>query len=164
MPIINPEVLALARISSPNEDGVFKPIYQFSNGFDAVKVDGAPNQPVIYVPNPSIGTFVVFLSNPEDAGNPTTQGGIKARVDVVRVSSAENPAPSLLAVRNQKALWYYGDFNLPSAYAGVDPKKAIVIETFRRTAGNWVPNTLPIVVDIAVFRDPVTKFVGKKSS
>jgi hypothetical protein len=163
MPLVSPpQLLGLARVNVLSPDGVATATYDFADGFDSDRLDGAPSSPTIYVP--TAGTYVLFLDNPEAAGAPTNQGGIKARVDAVAVATATNTATigSLIQTAARIEMrWYYGDYVLPTAYAGVDPRKAIVVRAFQVQAGTATPYIGSLKFDIAVFRDPMTKFVPK---
>lgn len=157
-----PQLIGLARVNIVAPDGVvLSATYDFADGFDSDKLDGAPSAPTIYVP--AAGTYVLFLDNPEAPGEAGTQGGIKARVDPVAVATASNTATiaALAAVTAQVELrWYYGNYVLPVAYAGVNPQKAIVVRSF--VSGLTNPYTGSLKFDISVFRDPMTKFSPKQ--
>ena len=162
MPFINPEVIALARVQTRFQIRQTLGSYVFSNGFDSAEVAGTPyGTPVIA----SIGVngLVLFLSEPVSPGQivtganaeQTSEGGIKARIDVVEVSTHGNPTPSPAPV---KALWYYGSTTLASLlppYASVDPKKAIVVRFFLQDGSDY---SGPCTFDIAVFRNPMTRY------
>lgn len=159
MPLVSPpQLIGLARVSYAEKVAS----YEFADGFDSDKLDGASNVPVIYTP--STGVFVLFLDNPEDPGSSGTQGGIKARVDAVSVATASNTATIgnlAQASARVEMRWYYGDYALPASYAGVNPKKAIVVYAFDVT-NNYEPYNASLKFDIAVFRDPMTKFAPKQ--
>ena len=162
MALIASEVIGLARVS------VTVPVirapgpppsaaYDYSNGFDAVTVKGAqPGAPVILLP--ATGVAVLFLSEPVAPGTKGTQGGLKATVDPVAVSTASSPTPALAPVTLR---WYYGAYalSLTGLYQGVDPEKAIVIEA---TDSNGDPFAQSFQFDISVVRDPMTEFAAKQ--
>lgn len=161
MALIGSEVIGLARFRSTYSrvTGVTAS-YEFSNGFDAVSVKGAsPGAPVIYAPNP--GTFVLFLSDPVAAGSMEVQGGVKAVVDAVGVSTPASPTPSL-ANLPAKVRWFYGTFNIAGSpqYSGVDPERTIVIELRDANDNPFEDNAL---IDIVVLRDPMTEYTAKRS-
>lgn len=157
MALIGSEVIGLARVSIeypiPRSPAVGT--YDFSNGFDAVSVKGAqPGASVIAVISP--GVFALFLSEPVAPGVMATQGGLKATVDAVAVSTASSPTPTVPPVTLR---WYYGAYGLGGLYQGVDPEKTIVV-----VASNSVgdPFELAFKFDISVVRDPMTEFVAKQ--
>lgn len=104
MALINPELIALARIKIEDIDARY-PIctYDFANGFDVVEVKGAlPGAPSILVDDDGI---VIFLSEPNQPGSPSSlpsslpsQGGIKAVFSIVGISTPSDPLPHLLFV------------------------------------------------------------------
>lgn len=157
MALITPEVIGLARVSITYPGRVATGSYDYSNGFDAVSVKGAqPGAAVIAAIAP--GVFALFLSEPVAPGVMTTQGGLKATVDPVAVSTASSPTPTVAVVTLR---WYYGAYGLTGLYAGVDPEKVIVIEA-TDPANGGDPFTLPFNFDISVVRDPMTEFVTKQ--
>lgn len=159
MALIQPEVVGLARVNVVQSRSVSAASYEFVNGFDSQNVKGAsPGAPVIY--SPSDGIFVLFLSEPVAPGSMATQGGIKARVDLVAVSSPTTPVPTPVSPPF-KARWFYGVYALVGnpLYSNVDPEKAIAVEILS-AEGDLFQNDA--VFDIVVFRDPMTEFVAKK--
>lgn len=157
--ITPPQIIGLARVNVVSAEGVPTSLtYDFADGFDSDRIDGAPNAPVIA--SLGQGKYALFLDNPEAPGSASTQGGLKARVDAVAVATATNTATigaDLLAISLIEMRWYYGDYVLPAPYTAVDPQKAIVVGAFL----NGSPYLNSLKFDIAVFRDPVTKFVPK---
>lgn len=164
MPLIPPEVAAMARVKLTPDlgAGTLSAAYEFSNGFDAAAVAGATfGAPVIGTTAPN--EIVVFLTQPLAPGNMTTlspavyasEGGLKARVDVVQVAqplSTPTPNPAL------EARWYYGNYNLAAvspAYAAVDPQKAITIQVF---TGGAPALAEECSVDIIVFRNVMATY------
>lgn len=157
MALISSEVIGLARVSVVEERTGQIATYDFSNGFDAVSVKGAqPGAAVIAVV--STGVFVLFLSEPVAPGVKGTQGGLKATIDPVGVSTASAPTPTVPPVTLR---WYYGAYGLGGLYQGVDPEKAIVIEATDPT-NEGAPFDGSFTFDISVIRDPMTEFVAKQ--
>lgn len=158
MAIINPEFLAMARV----QVGQLDASYLFSNGFDSTEVKGASmGAPVIA--RASASAVVLFLTEPTSPGKingvNSSEAGIKARVDIVGISTPSSPVP--LVSPTVEARWFYGDY-APSAllplgnYDNVDPQKMIVVDFFQY--GSLDHNTGPKVFDIAVFRNPMTRY------
>lgn len=158
MAFINPEFLAMARV----QVGQLDASYLFSNGFDSTEVKGASmGAPVIA--RASASAVVLFLTEPTAPGTingaNSSEGGIKARVDIVGVSAPLSPVPVVSPLI--EARWFYGDY-APSAiiplgdYANVDPQKMIVVDFFQY--GSLDNNAGPKVFDIAVFRNPMTRY------
>ena len=159
MALIAAEVIGLARVSIayPGPRSPAVGTYDFSNGFDAVSVKGAQPGAAV-VANVGPGIFALFLSEPVAPGVMATQGGLKATIDAVAVSTASAPAPTVPPVTLR---WYYGAYNLGGLYQNVDPEKVIVIEaTDPLNEGN--PFEEPFTFDISVVRDPMTEFVAKQ--
>lgn len=166
MAIIQPEIIAMARVYSNLQPGFPAPVtaeYKFSNGFDASKVTGAyPWAPSIYYskPNPMVDDnyFTLFLESPVAPGKLVEQGGLKARVDLVEVATPTyDPAPYLAT--GIAARCCYGNYNLAATpYKDVDPQKAITV-----LISNPSPFSLlrDVTFDIVVFQNVETSFVPK---
>lgn len=158
MALINPELIALARIKIEDIDARY-PIctYDFANGFDVVEVKGAlPGAPSILVDDDGI---VIFLSEPNQPGSPSSlpsslpsQGGIKAVFSIVGISTPSDPLPiSSSLIFSGNVLFQYGDYSLGATpYANVDPMKAL------RFAPSPGRPGLVRYVDVSVFRNPMT--------
>lgn len=161
MALINPEIVALARVSAST---AAVGTYEFVNGLEAGTPTGAlAGAAPIY--SPTAGTYVLFLDEPVDPGSPVTtspaapanQGGIKAVIDVVAVATAANTsaiAGEIAAAAQIEARWYYGDYLLPAPYAGVNPEKALHVNLY--VAGATTPYTGAAKFDVVVFRNPTT--------
>lgn len=169
MAVLDPEVIGLARVDLAYDanSGITTPTFDFVDGFDASKVDGAVSYaPTIY--SPSAGVFVLFHDDPVDPGSVPTQGGLKARVDIVAVATATNTgtiAATLAAAALIEPRWYYSDYVLPTnLYPSTSPKKALVISLYRFSNRSELPYVGAVKFDVVVTRDPVTKFVGKQST
>lgn len=171
MPIIPPEVIAMARVKvTPYRVGPTNRLsasYEFSNGFDVAEVTGAVggSPPIGFLPDNSL---VLFLSEAVAPGSVATvspaayasEGGLKARVDVVRVSSQAAPSPFQPQDPFIEARWYYGNYDLASVmpltnYTSVDPKKAIVVSLFFQQVALL---ELECVIDVVVFRNVMTAY------
>lgn len=166
MALINPELIALARIKFVvKSDGQIDlspanyPSYDFSNGFDAVEVAGAlPGAlPIIA----TLDTLEIFLSVPQEPGNPRSlpstlpsQAGVKATFDIVRVSTATDPSPVGLGGNSVVFDWQYGDYALSGLYANVNPQKAL--KAFLLLTEGDQPITA--YVDVSVFKNPMTLY------
>ena len=156
MALINPEIVGLARVVTAASTAS----YQFVNGFEAGTPTGAqPGAAAISV-NAATGTYILFLDEPVDPGTPVTtspaaaanQGGIKASIDLVQVSTPTTTAPTLQS--DVELRWYYGQYSLPAPYAGVNPEKAIVVKAY--IAGGSTAYTDPVTFDVVVFKNPTT--------
>ena len=166
MALINPELIALARIKvtattgdTPGTGTVTEAVYDYSNGFDAVSVKGA-----LEGANPIIidgHEIVLFLADPQQPGTalnpPTTlpsQGGVKATFSIVKVSTATDPSPTSVPNGLTIKQWQYGDYALSAPYAKVDPQKALrVIFYFPATLSEVV-----FYMDVSVFKNPMTLY------
>ena len=168
MALINPELIALARLKLVYETGkLVSSSYEYSNGFEAVEVPGAlPGSPPLFIDDryyPS-GEVVLFLSDPAQPGNagtPPSQAGIKAVFSNVAVSTPSSPVP-LGTTPNAFLFWQYGDYSLtgtaappaPSTvYAGVNPMKAL-----RLRPQVFAENDFSIFIDVSVFKNPMTLY------
>jgi hypothetical protein len=160
MAFVNPEILALGRVSFVFTDGtITDATYEFSNGFDAVEVPGAlPGASPIFVdtrylnPNP----IVLFLSEPAQPGNAapgTSQAGIKATFDIVTVSTPTDPLPIYNFPFNI-VNWQYGDYSLAgTAYEGVNPQKGLRFNIYPFFEG-----AVSLKVDVSVLKNPMTLY------
>ena len=155
MALINPEIVGLARVVTAASTAS----YEFVNGFEAGTPTGAqPGAAAIDTSTP--GVYILFLDEPVDPGTPVTtspaaaanQGGIKASIDLVQVSTPTTTAPTLQS--DVELRWYYGQYSLPAPYAGVNPEKAIVVKAYN--AGATTPFTEPVTFDVVVFKNPTT--------
>lgn len=157
MALINPELIALARIKVDQAALPF-PLctYEFSNGFDAVEVKGAAPgaAPILSDANGA----VIFLSEPNQVGNPASlpstlpsQGGIKAVFNIVGISTPSDALPITTLVNSGDIRYQYGDYSLGATpYANVDPMKALrFLPTFNEGSPIYY-------VDVSVFRNPMT--------
>lgn len=156
MALINPEILALARVKVSPPSVL---AYEFSNGFETTSIKGAkPGTPVLISPAP--GIVIMFLSEPVAPGSLGAQGGVKARADVVAVST---PSAATPIIPDVDLRWFYGTYAFASnpALVGVDPEKMIVVEAFDTIDKQPWPGTFTF--DIVVFRDPMTEYTVKKS-
>lgn len=164
MALINPEIVGLARVTVASTGGAATGTYDFGNGFEMGTPTGALAGAIpVYSSQP--GSYVVFLDEAVDPGKPVTtspaspanQGGLKAVVDLVQVATPSNTSTIQTltgAAALVEARWYYGDYNLPATYAGVDPEKAIHVGLF--IAGSSALYTGDAKFDIVVFRNPNT--------
>ena len=127
--------------------------YEFSNGFDAIEVQGAPGAPPIYFDTSSLpGRYVIFLSNPNEIGNSSipSEGGIKAIFNVVAVSTPSNPRPLPFTNPSGFVYYQYGNYNLGTTpYKNVNPQKVLAF------AGKFRAGAL---VDVSVFKNPMALY------
>lgn len=162
MALINPEIVGLARVNVtvPVAPAVATASYEFVNGFEAGTPTGAlPGAAAISV-DATTGTYILFLDEPVDPGTPVVvspptaanQGGIKASIDLVQVSTPTTTAPTLQPTVELR--WYYGAYGLAAPYVGVNPEKAIVVKAFN--AGDDTAFTGAIKFDVVVFKNPTT--------
>lgn len=159
MALINPEIVGLARVVSTTTTSGLTASYQFVNGFEAGTPTGALSGAAA-IDASTAGTYVLFLDEPVDPGTPVStspnapanQGGIKASIDLVQVSTPTDSTPSLQP--GVELRWYYGAYGLAAPYAGVNPEKAIVVKAY--VAGSTAAYTDPVVFDVVVFKNPTT--------
>lgn len=168
MALINPELIALARLNvvSDLELKSFKVSYEYSNGFDSIRVKGAGRRtPPIFVDDrPNVGdvAVVIFLTEPTQPGVVLNQGGIKATFDVVNVASPSDPSPLVFGISEPFSGvigWQYADYSLSgvpslgipsSPYAKVNPQKAL----------RFAPYLAEVAykIDVSVFRNVGTLY------
>ena len=161
MALINPEIVGLARIkitidySGPTP--TISSTYVFSNGFDAVSVEGAKDgaSPIFVDLRGSNPGFVIFLTDAVQPGSTMNESGIKATFNVVQISTPLDPFPMVgLSPYTGAPRCQYGDYSLAGTlYANVDPQKALRFDF----DGPFVDIT-EIFVDVAVFHNPVTLY------
>ena len=165
MALINPEIVGLARVSvaADSLSGLATGSYEFVNGFEAGTPTGAqPGSPAILQKGGAgSGTFVLYLDEPVDPGKPVTttpvaspanQGGIKAVLDLVQVSTPTNSVPTLQP--EYELRWYYGDYDPSLQYTNVNPEKAIVVAVYDSTGE--IASTASVTFDVVVFKNPTT--------
>lgn len=164
MALINPEIVGLARVSIETDGGtgLATGSYEFVNGFEAGTPTGAlPGSPAILQKGGAgSGTYVLYLDEAVDPGKPVTtgpsspanQGGIKAALDLVQVSTPTNSVPTLQP--EYELRWYYGDYDPSASYSGVNPEKAIVVAVYD-SAGD-LASTASVTFDVVVFKNPTT--------
>lgn len=156
MALINPEIVGLARVVTAGTSAS----YQFVNGFEAGTPTGALPGAAAISADGATGTYILFLDEPVDPGTPVTvspavaanQGGIKASIDLVKVSTPTTTSPTLQPTVELR--WYYGAYGLAAPYAGVNPEKAIVVKAY--AAGTTDAYTNPVTFDVVVFKNPTT--------
>lgn len=168
MALINPELIALARVrvDFSNDGNITTVAYEYANGFETVDVDGAP--PIFVDQRAGAENCVVlFLTEPAEPGNSgavPSQAGIKATFDLVTVSTPLDPL-ALYNTAVYQPVWQYGDYTLagssspplpPTAYAKVNPQKAL--RFYLDSGQRIVLNPGFALVDVAVFRNPMTLY------
>ena len=180
MALINPQIVGMARVTvTPVIDvdsglavGV-TPKFDFVNGFETATPTGAVPGASFYVsgqtPGSALGAgeLTLFLDTPVDPGSNTynplanppvlpNQGGVKAVIDLVGVSTVAEPTPVLQP--DVEARWYYSDYNLLTTpnYQNVDPEKALTIKLYE--AGTTTAYTGTATFDIIVFTNPLTTY------
>ena len=178
MAFILPELVGLARlkfnvVSSEDLPFSISSSYEFANGFDVVRVEGASDgaNPIFIDTRNKDLSVVIFLTNPVSPGvaSPSNQGGIKATFNVVGVGRpasssidlftvAQELFPSLfLADLSGSVQWQYGDYGLAGTpYAKVDPMKALRFTLFPGTPPFRWPSEFRI--DVSVFENPMTVY------
>ena len=168
MSLINSELIAIGRINLDYQGStILAASYDFSDGFDAVEVDGAqPGAAPIFVDGRAnaLGGVVLFLTDPTQPGTSgatPNQGGLKATFSIVSVSTPSDPLP-VQSAANSYINWQYGDYTLAGTtspalattpYAKVDPQKALRVKPQVFAEGRF-----SIKVDVSVFRNPVTLY------